>query len=305
MKQLTNRFIYAFLYDYSTKRLYNIIVTFFGIIGFIWTIVECFSWLFESTDYPKTLRCFLKLNLTLGLTIIGLVSVYYHRRKRKIQKTFSNTDLTVIVEFCDIFKQEGAIVIPVSDTFDNDIMNGLVNSKTLHGQFVEKFFLGNVPSLNSEITRQLASTGRVPIQTDVNLKGNKDRFEIGTCCPIKTHDKYFYLTALTYMKETGNVEMLPQYIYDFLSQLWNFIPNHGEYYDVVNIPVIGTGLNRLPANYTQQFIAQEIVNSFFATSKVQTFCKTLRICLHQNNYKYYDFDNLNVLFCHIDNYLNR
>jgi hypothetical protein len=137
------------------------------------------------------------------------------------------------------------------------------------------------------------------------LKGNKERFEIGTCCPIKTHNKYFYLTALTYMKETGNVEMLPQYIYDFLSRLWNFIPNHGEYHDIVNIPVIGTGLNRLPANYTNQFIVKEIINSFFVTSKVQTFCKTLRICLYHKSYKFYDFDDLNILFCHIDNYLNR
>ena len=137
------------------------------------------------------------------------------------------------------------------------------------------------------------------------LKGNTDRYEIGTVSPIKVNNKYFYLGALSYMRDTGNVEMLPQYIYDFLSQTWNFIPTHGEYHDVVNIPVIGTGLHRLPANYTNQFIVQEIVNSFFVTSKVQTFCKTLRICLHQKNYKLYNFENINILFCHIDNYLNR
>ena len=283
----------------------NILITFFAIIGFLWGIVECFSWIFDKMSYPDTLRIYIKEHLKSGLIIILLLSIYHHRRKRKIQKTFSNTDLTVIVEFCDIFEQEGAIIIPVSDTFDNDINNGLVNQRTLHGQFIEKYYSGNVPSLNSEIQRTLTGIGTNHLPTEPNLKGNTNRYEIGTACPIKTHDKYFYLAALTYMKDTGNVEMRPEYIYDFLSSVWNFIPNHGEYHDVVNIPVIGTGLNRLPANYTNQFIVQEIVNSFFATSKVQTFCKTLRICLHQKNYKFYNFDDMNILFCHIDNYLNR
>jgi hypothetical protein len=256
-------------------------------------------------SYPSSLRVFIKEHLTTELIFIGIISVFQHRRRSKIQKTFSNTDLTVIVEFCNIFEQEGAIVIPVSDTFDNDINNGLVNPKTLHGQFIGEYYQGNVPSLNAEIVRTLNSNGMSPILNDPNLKGNSNKYKIGTACPIKTHDKYFYLVALTYMKDTGNVEMLPQYIYDFLSSLWDFIPNHGEYHDIVNIPVIGTGLNRLPASYTNQFIVQEIVNSFFATSKVQTFCKTLRICLHQKNYKFYNFDDMNILFCHIDNYLNR
>jgi hypothetical protein len=239
------------------------------------------------------------------LIIIALISAYIHRRRLKIQKTFSNTDLTVIVEFCDLFEQQGAIIIPVSDTFDNDTTNGLVNPRTLHGQFLQKFYSSNIPTLNNEIQATLRRKGVQPIQTDQNLKGNKDRFEIGTTCPIKTHNKYFYLSSLTYMRDTGNVDMRAEYIYDFLSSVWNFIPTHGEYHEVVNIPVIGTGLNRLPANYTNQFIVQEIVNSFFATSKVQTFCKTLRICLHLKNYKYYNFENINILFCHIDNYLNR
>jgi hypothetical protein len=305
IKKMTSKFVYAFLYDYSKSRALNIFLTFFGIIGFLWTLVECFSWLFDNLNYPEELRKYIREHLKVGLSIIAIVSVYKHRRKSKIQKTFTNTDLTVIIEFCDIFKQEGAIIIPVCDTFDNDIPSGLVNSKTLHGQFIEKYYPGNVPALNAEIVRSLANISSTPIENNTNLKGNSNRFEIGTTCPIKTTNEYFYLSALTYMKDTGNVEMQPQNIYDFLSNVWNFIPNHGEYHDVVNIPVIGTGLNRLPANYTNQFIVQEIVNSFFVTSKVQTFCKTLRICLHQKNYKFYNFDDINILFCHIDNYLNR
>ena len=305
MKKLFNRFIYSFLYNYDRKRVFKIILTFFGVIGFIWTIVECFSWIFDNTPYPQNLRHFIRENLTWGLSLIALISIYQHRRKRKIQKTFTNTDLTIIVEFCDLFEQEGAIVIPVSDTFDNDIGQGLVNPKTLHGQFIEKYYHGNIPALNAEINRSLNAVGAIPIQNEPALKGNKDRYDIGTVCPIKTPTKYFYLSALTFMKDTGNVDIQPEYIFDFLSKLWNFIPHFGDYHDVVNIPVIGTGLNRLPASYTSQFIVQEIANSFFVTSKVQTFCKTLRICLYEKNYKFYDFDNLNILFCHIDNYLNR
>jgi hypothetical protein len=306
MEKLTNKFVYSFLFDYNKDRVINILITFFGIIGFIWTIIEFSTWLLSESNFPNDLKSIIHENLKILLLLILILSIFRHRRKLKIEKKFSNTDLKVIVEFCDIFKQEGAIIIPVSDTFDNDIPNGLVNKKTVHGQFIEKFYSSNIGSLNGEITRNLQLVGATPIENNVNLKGNKNRYEIGTACSIKLNNgKYFYLSALSFMKETGNVEMRSEYLYDFLSKTWDFIPNHGEYHDIVNIPVIGTGLHRLPANHTNQFIVNEIVNSFFVTSKVQTFCKTLRICLHHKNYKLYNFENLNILFCHIDNYLNR
>lgn len=303
--KLIKKFTYSFLYDYNRERVKKIIVVFFGIVGFSWTLVEVFSWIFENTQYPGTLRSIIKSNLNYFAIAFTFLSIYINKKKHSIKKTFSNTDLTVIVEFCDIFDQDGAIIIPVSDTFDTDISNGLVNPKTIHGQFIQKYYYANIPTLNNEIQLKLNSVGAMPIENNVNLKGNKDRYPIGSSCPIKTHGKYFYLSSLTYMKDTGNVDMQPQYIYDFLSNVWNFIPNHGEYHEVVNIPVIATGLNRLPANYTRQFILLEIINSFFVTSKVQTFCKTLKICLNLNDYEYYDFENVNILLCHIDNYLNR
>jgi hypothetical protein len=107
------------------------------------------------------------------------------------------------------------------------------------------------------------------------------------------------------MRDTGNVDIQPGYINQFLSSLWNFIPNHGVYHDTVNIPVIGTGLNRLPAAYTREFILREIAHSFFLISKQQTFCRSLRICLNIADYKYYNFDDLKMIFTHIDKYLNR
>jgi hypothetical protein len=114
------------------------------------------------------------------------------------------------------------------DTFDNDTANGLVNPRTVHGQFIKKYFENNVQSLNDSILLALNGLGKVPIETNPNLKGKKDRYEIGTSCSINTHSKYFYMSALTHMQESGNVDMQPQYIYDFLSCLWGFIPNHGE-----------------------------------------------------------------------------
>jgi hypothetical protein len=191
------------------------------------------------------------------------------------------------------------------DTFDMDTTNNLVNPWTVHGQFLSKYFANNIPALNNEISHTLASKGFTQISNEPALKGKKDRYDIGTTCPITSQNKYFYLSALTFMKDTGNVDIQPHYINQFLSTLWNFIPNHGVYYDTVNIPVIGTGINRLPASYTRDFILREIAHSFFLISKQQTFCKTLKICLHINEYKHYDFDDIKIIFNHIDKYLNR
>jgi hypothetical protein len=216
----------------------------------------------------------------------------------------SRTDISIVVEFCDIFKQAGAIVVSVMDTFDTTTGNNLVNPKTTHGQFILKYYPNNIQSLDNEISRFLSSVGINPIN-EPKLKGKKERFPIGTTCPITMPNKYFYLTALTFMTETGNVSIQPEYIYDFLSKLWCFIPAHGTYNEIINIPVIATGINRLPANYTHQFILKEIINSFFVSSKQGTFCKTLRICLHINDFKYYDFDDIENIFNYIDKNQNR
>ena len=85
IKNLYNQFIYSILYDYNKKRLINIFVTFFAIIGFLWGIVECFSWIFDKTNCPDTLRLYIKNHLKTGLIIVLLLSIYQHRRKRKIQ----------------------------------------------------------------------------------------------------------------------------------------------------------------------------------------------------------------------------
>ncbi len=304
MKNIGRRVWYSYFHKYSFSRAYKIIITFFRIIGFLWTLVECFSWLFDKTPYPNLLRNFLNENLLWLVLIILLTSLFIHRRRIKIERKFTNTDLTIVVEFCDLFKQEGATIINVMDTFDTDTTNTLVNPRTVHGQFISKYYTNNVNSLDNEINLALTNLSIQPIQNDPNLKGKKNRYNIGTTCPITTHNKYFYLSALTYMRDSGNVDIQPQYIYDFLSSLWNFIPLYGVYHEIVNIPVIATGLNRLPASYTHQFILREIANSWFLSSKQQTFCKTLKICLNLKDYKYYDFDEIDLLFKHIDRYLN-
>lgn len=298
------KFRYSFLHGYDIRRWRKVFAVFFGVIGFIWTFIECYSWIFEASDLPDKIRAAIREYLLLELSLLFCLSLIQNRRKLSVRKSFANTNLSIIVEFCDIFEQKGAVVIPVSDTFDSDISNGLVNPGTIHGQFIRKYYENNHSALDHEIDRVLGRCGKIPI-VDTTLPGKKNRYGIGSTAAIRTGEKYFYLTALTAMRNTGNVEMQPQYINDFLSGLWSFIPLHGEYHDVVNVPVIGTGLNRLPANYTNGYILKEIVHSFFIASKQQTFCKTLKVCLHPQSYSLYDFEKIDVLLCHIDAYVNR
>lgn len=298
---------YSLFHGYNKVRIWRIGATFFGIIGILWTLVECFTWIFDNStpSLPDALREFIRGHLRAIGVIILLISCYLNRLKIKISQTFTNTDLTLIVEYCDLLDQEGAVVVPISDTFDSNTSNGLVNPKTIHGQFIGKYYPNNIQSLDNEISRVLQSNGVNPIANEPNLIGKKDRYEIGTTCLITTNNKHFYLTALTYMRETGNVDIQPQYISQFLMALYDYIPRFGIACDEVNIPVIGTGLHRLPASYTKEYIVREIANSFFLISKQQSFCKTLRICLNIYDYKHYDFDDLKMVFTHIDKYLNR
>lgn len=274
---------------------------FFGIIGFIWTLLEIYLNIFNPNDVA--VRSFIKDNvfwIVISLSFICLVSKLPVIRTSKI---ISNSDVQIEVEFCDIFEQEGAIIIPIMDTFDNDILNDLVNPNTLHGKFITKYYHNNPHQLDEDINFFLNTNKIVPVEIDHKLKGKKNKYQIGTVVLVKTPDqKTFLLSVTTKMKASGNVEPHPDYIEEFLTSVWNNISEYGIYNDTINIPVIGTFISRLPSRYTHQFILFEIIDAFVEQCKAKTVCKNLRVCLYKDNFNHYDMSSIDNFLDYITKY---
>ena len=60
-----------------------------------------------------------------------------------------------VLEFGDLFEKEDQIVIPVDDCFDTLVDDVLISGKSIHGQFIQKYFGGNTAELDRLIDQQL------------------------------------------------------------------------------------------------------------------------------------------------------
>ncbi len=285
--------------NYQKKRIQKIGKTFFYLIGSFWTFIEITSYFldyFKNKDgtnvYELTFRGYIWNNLLFEFGIFIFLSIYLNRIKQKTIISLNGSDLEIELKYCDIFSQDGAKIIPVVDTFDTDFNNNLVDQNTLHGMVISKFYSNKILILDNEIASSLSNTKSKPLLTNNNLKGKKQKYKIGTTVILEPHQEYFYLTALTSMTETGNVKIQSSYLYDFLTNIWQFIPDHGKNFNTINIPIIGKGINRLPPEFTHDRILLEIVNSYMTAVREKAFCKKLRICIFYKESSYIDLEKI-------------
>lgn len=302
-------FKYEFLTAYTKERIFYIAQTVLAFIGIIWGLLEASSFIFKETSggenkYIELIRQFCSQHIVAILLIFIIISIFLHRREKRIQHTFRNTDIELTVEFCnDIFEENGALIIAAIDTFDTSISNELVNPNTLHGQMIEKYYSGQLNLLDNEIKQCLLLNGNIPYETDKNLKGKKERYQIGTTVMLRPMDKLIYHTVLTKMTSTKSAELKEEFVDTFLINIWDFIQKHGIYNDELVIPVIGTGKKKLPGSYTNQFVVYRIIESFAHKIKSITFCRKLKICLRDLDYEKYDLEKIEDFLVYIDDYL--
>jgi hypothetical protein len=300
---------HSFILNYSRKRLWNILMTAFLILGAYWTIIEFFSFLLENIPtskagetYKDVLRAFVWGNLKYEFILMLIIAIIYNRQKLSYEIKINNSDLKIEFKFCDIFSQEGAKVIAVMDTFETEFRDNLVDRNTLHGKVISNYYTGRENILDNEIVQSLQRTNASLIETNNTFIGKQNRYAIGTTVVIKPGTEYFYWTAAAAQTATGNVLVRPEYLIDALANLWQFIPTYGQPFETINIPIIGKGVDRLPPEYTHQRIAREIANSFITSSKQQKFCKKLRICLYPKDSQYFDIPKLLDYVNHLKEY---
>ncbi|GHV49083.1 hypothetical protein FACS189499_09840 [Clostridia bacterium] len=148
----------------------------------------------------------------------------------------------ISIEFGDLFDGQ-SVIIPVNRYFDTLVNEDVISRNSIAGQFIEKYFPGNVVELNTLIDQKLSTLS--PELTTKTLGKNK-AYPIGTIVVLNHSGKNFYLIASTDVDLTTNStcscndEILGCSIRSLLNSL-----NHNANMDDVYMPVIGTGLSRM------------------------------------------------------------
>lgn len=295
-------FKYSLISNYSKNKIFIILSLFFGFVGVGWTLISVYDYFFIEPNSPNIIKDFSSDKFWWIIVLFLLIAVIIKRNRTRIKTKIKGTDIYIIIKYCDIFNQKGAMILASMDTFDTNTTNGLVNPTTLHGKLIEKYYKSKTDLLETEINNSLKLNNQELLETDNELRGNKDRYEIGSTAILRPENKIIYFSSLSKMTKNGTVEVRPENLVTFLSNIWVFISQFGDFTEKLNIPVVGTGIKRLPSEFTNQDIIYEIINSFIIASKVSGFSKELQICLYHKDYKYYDLEKIEKYLDYLNEY---
>lgn len=243
-------------------------------IGFsvIWTITESLTHFFGWT-LLKDYRWFV-ISILLGFAY----GIYHLWRPSKIVITIPISDVTIVVEFGDIFKCDGISAIPVNEYFDSELGKP-VSPKSLHGIFIQRCFGGHPDAFDRQVDSQLARADFTNVPKEF---GKTRKYPIGTSVMVEAGEREYLLFAFTHTdpatcKARADVPLM----FKALTGLWQTarVELNGN---SLNLPLVGSGLSGvgLPA--------RDLINiailSFIDETKRQVVTKKMKIVLTSDRF---------------------
>lgn len=293
--------------QFTKAHITEIIVKGFAVFGAIKAFFEFSDYFFDGrpfADYINSFKDWFSDHiLYCGLAIIVIVFIAC-RRKTSFSWKISGTNLSVEISLCNFFRQEGLKIIHVTDTFDTDYsFEGLIDSKTLHGQFLN-MHRNKIVEIDHKIENELKRCTKTKRN---DLPAKKYIYHIGTVAMVNVDNEHYALTAYSKM-QPDKYAIMPQnkeQYNDFLVHMWMNLTKIATTDETVNVVVFGEGLNRMPAVFTKQKKISEIIRTFIDCSLEGVSYKKLRICLKYNKkenleeferlqYLQYELDSVNV-----------
>ena len=263
------------------KIISSVIGTFVGALEIAKKI-----WSFHDKE-DKTIDLFISSNywnIVIALLAIGTVlTLIILFPKRKIVVPIKKRDMKVSIEIGDVFATKETLVIGTNRTFDTDTTKNLISPKSLQAIFANKFFK-DIPSLDNEIESELDTIPYDQLTAQEKRRGKLKQYPIGTT--VKLHlaktDRDAYLVAIATMNGHGVASSSIDNFRFALASFWLFVQEKGGGSPQLRMPVMGTGLAKLPA--TRQEIVREILRSFFAAIAAEHFCSQLTIVISPNDF---------------------
>lgn len=236
----------------------------FVAVGAFASVLTMISFFFDIqwSEYPK---------LTwIVIIFILLICLFYSFAQITIKKEISiriAENFQVRVKQGDLFKQKGVIVIPVNDYFDTHVGDGIIDPKSVHGQFINNLFSNRVTELDAKISKSLATQGVQGMSVSPRVNGKNIKYPLGVCADVMDGGNR-YVCVVTTEFDNDNIARLTR---DKLPIVIKGLFEHLECVcgsDSVSMPVIGAGNARL--NRSSERVLHFMIDYFdFSLSEIK------------------------------------
>ena len=280
---------------YLKPILIKICKFFLTVLGTMWLLIEHLV-----VFLPQMLQMGINLYLYFGSLLVPLVIALFLVWRdflSSLSVDLHGTDVSIEIRVGDIFQMNGAFIISTNTTFDTDISlrsgvagNHLISPTSLQGKFTERFYPNDVKTLDRDIKRALKNNEEY-IELG-NPIGKARCYEMGTVVKVNPQNQTVYLLAITNIDEKGKASSTRADVLESLTNLWKFISEQGGLDNLV-IPVIGTGLTRLPQVKREEMVI-EIIRSFVAACLGAKFCEKLTVIISEQDYNAHNIDLLKL-----------
>lgn len=265
-----------------------------SVFGGLWLLIEILAFFGQET-WSNNIR-----SIWWVFAIIGLIIIIY-RNWPKSFFTFKvhNRDVSVSIKIGDIFKIDGALIVPINNRLDCE-NNGIVKkSSSILRYFIDNAYEKTAAHLNTDICQQLEDNSEWYdkfVESD-----NPKTYKVGTVVPVFRSDKQYYLLCSSTLNEQGRSKTTVDDLRLSLNELWAYLTHNGSKDNLI-IPILGTGRGRIPLK--REEVIKEIVLSFLVSLSQESYCEQLTICIHPNDLRKFNVnldDLLDFIRLHCNN----
>jgi len=264
-----------FLANYWRKTFFTTgtVTAFLSALGFFWLLTEISAFVVESwkTQLQSAWMYFIALS--------AIYTLWSRKPVLVIKERLNNTDIQIEVRISNIFSIPAAYVISTNTTFDTEVNEKIISTKSIQGAFTNHFY-DNIQHLDSDIANALEYEDIASSRAS-NVGGKTDLYNIGAVAKIMPKKQSAYLLAISQLNKDGVAESSFEDVKIALASLWNYISSKGSY-EPLAIPILGTGHGRI--NTPRDVVIKEIIRSFIAACSERKFTNKLTVVIAPRDY---------------------
>lgn len=296
---MINKKIYYVRLHWKPLVLHTILDILSWVIVMITIIGSLFAFLpIETSEWLKEwiqILLVLVWPVILALLLMIIIALVVNWPRTQTSYKDKSTDIKVIIECCDIFKQKGTKVIHVVDTFDMEL-HRIITPHSLHGAFLR---LCKTLGVNVEEEIDNALSDLQALGEEQMLPGRRNRYKLGSLCPIQVDNEPYCCVAFTHLLPNGNIEITKDEYVECLKTMWRNLSAPRIRNEEINVAVMGNKFVDLPAEFSTEQKIDLMIQTFFIVAREKRICRTLRICIHPSNVADVNFDNYATIIEHL------